>query len=128
MINWHSNVFPGVLGAPAIARASRLPRGRVEDGKSAQPSPSAGLKRVAADYKDDIRARSPAPAREKRQAHRIDRRGPASLTVARDLLPLGYHCVLYDQDAARRHDAHADSKIPSAGNRARRGSELHPRP
>ena len=43
--------------------------------------------------------------------------GPASLTVARDLLPLGYHVTIYDQDTNRgRHDAHADPEIPPARN------------
>ena len=57
------------------------------------------LKRVAADYKDDITARLPKPA-----AHKNGKRvalvggGPASLTVARDLAPLGYHCVVFDGD------------------------------
>src|SRR4029077_19941392 len=57
------------------------------------------LKRVAADYKDDIRDRLPKPA-AKKNGKRIALvgGGPASLTVARDLAPLGYHCVVFDQD------------------------------
>jgi NADPH-dependent glutamate synthase beta subunit-like oxidoreductase len=57
------------------------------------------LKRVAADYKDDIRSRLPRPAAIK-NGRRIALVGcgPASLTVARDLAPLGYHCVVFDQD------------------------------
>jgi NADPH-dependent glutamate synthase beta subunit-like oxidoreductase/ferredoxin len=57
------------------------------------------LKRVAADYKDDIRDRLPKPA-SKKNGKRIALvgGGPASLTVARDLAPLGYHCVVFDQD------------------------------
>jgi formate dehydrogenase (NADP+) beta subunit len=57
------------------------------------------LKRVAADYKDDIRERLPKPA-AKKNGKRIALvgGGPASLTVARDLAPLGYHCVIFDQD------------------------------
>jgi NADPH-dependent glutamate synthase beta subunit-like oxidoreductase len=57
------------------------------------------LKRVAADYKEDIRPRLPKPARHgngKRIA--LIGAGPASLTVARDLLPLGYECVVFDAD------------------------------
>ena len=97
MINWHSNVFPGVLGRtcdrpcePACRRA------RVEK----EPVAICRLKRVAADSKDDIRERLPKPA-EKKNGKRIALvgAGPASLTVARDLLPLGYTCVIFDGDA-----------------------------
>jgi NADPH-dependent glutamate synthase beta subunit-like oxidoreductase len=58
------------------------------------------LKRVAADYKSDIRARLPKPA-ARRNGKRIALvgAGPASLTVARDLAPLGYTCVMFDGDA-----------------------------
>jgi formate dehydrogenase (NADP+) beta subunit len=103
MINWHSNVFPGVLGRTCDRPCEpACRRGRVEEGgKAAQPVAICRLKRVAADYKSDIRHRLPSPA-----AHKKGKRialigaGPASLTVARDLLPLGYTCVLYDQDPA----------------------------
>src|SRR5690349_21362832 len=101
MINWHSNVFPGVLGRTCDRPCEpACRRGRVEEGnKSPQPVAICRLKRVAADYKDDIRDRLPAPAAAangKRIA--LIGAGPASLTVARDLLPLGYTCVVYDQD------------------------------
>jgi NADPH-dependent glutamate synthase beta subunit-like oxidoreductase len=57
------------------------------------------LKRVAADYKDDIRSRLPhAPAQKNGKRIALVGGGPASLTVARDLAPLGYHCVVFDQD------------------------------
>src|SRR5262249_21786732 len=57
------------------------------------------LKRVAADYKDDIRERLPKPAARKNGKRiALVGGGPASLTVARDLAPLGYHCVVFDQD------------------------------
>src|SRR4029078_13330780 len=54
---------------------------------------------VAADYKDDITARLPKPA-AKKNGKRIALvgGGPASLTVARALAPLGYHCVVFDGD------------------------------
>jgi len=96
LINWRSNVFPGILGRtcdrpcePACRRA------RVEE----QPVAICRLKRVAADYKDDIVDRLPKPAKQK-NARRIAciGAGPASLTVARDLLPLGYHVVIYEAD------------------------------
>ena len=101
MINWHSNVFPGVLGRtcdrPCEPACRRV---RVEEiTKSAQPVAICRLKRVAADNKDDIRALLPGPA-AKKNGKRVAciGAGPASLTVARDLLPLGYHVVLYDID------------------------------
>ncbi|HYK80380.1 MAG TPA: FAD-dependent oxidoreductase, partial [Micropepsaceae bacterium] len=103
MVNWQSNVFPGVLGRtcdrPCEPACRRV---RVEEGgKAAQPVAICRLKRVAADHKDDIRHRLPvAPAQKNGKRIALIGAGPASLTVARDLLPLGYHCVLYDQDAA----------------------------
>jgi formate dehydrogenase beta subunit len=96
MINWHSNVFPGILGRtcdrPCEPACRRV---RVEQ----EPVAICRLKRVAADYKDDIRARLPHPA-AKKNGKRIALigAGPASLTVARDLAPIGYELVLFDQD------------------------------
>ena len=96
MINWHSNVFPGVLGRtcdrPCEPACRRV---RVEDA----PVAICRLKRVAADSKDDIRDRLPKPAANKNGKRvALIGAGPASLTVARDLLPLGYSVVIYDQD------------------------------
>src|SRR6188508_402920 len=108
LINWKSNVFPGILGRtcdrpcePACRRV-RIEEGSPEHRKaSAKPEPVAicRLKRAAADFKGDIRPRLPQPATE-RNGKRIALvgGGPASLTVARDLAPLGYHCVVFDQD------------------------------
>ena len=96
MVNWKSNVFPGVLGRTCDRPCEpACRRGRVED----EPVAICRLKRVAADNKDDITARLPKPA-AKKNGKRIALigAGPASLTVARDLLPLGYTVVLYDQD------------------------------
>src|SRR6201995_3655928 len=96
MINWKSNVFPGVLGRTCDRPCEpACRRGRVEE----QPVAICRLKRVAADSKDDIRDRLPKPA-SKKNGKRIALigAGPASLTVARDLLPLGYHVTIYDQD------------------------------
>ena len=96
MVNWKSNVFPGILGRtcdrPCEPACRRV---RVEN----EPVAICRLKRVAADFKDDIRSRLP-----KRAAVKNGKRvalvgcGPASLTVARDLAPLGYECVIFDQD------------------------------
>src|SRR6201989_2864828 len=96
MINWRSNVFPGILGRtcdrPCEPACRRV---RVED----EPVAICRLKRVAADYKDDITARLPKPAATKNGKRiALIGGGPASLTVARDLAPLGYECVVFDQD------------------------------
>jgi NADPH-dependent glutamate synthase beta subunit-like oxidoreductase len=96
MINWRSNVFPGVLGRTCDRPCEpACRRGRVEK----DPVAICRLKRVAADYKDDIRSRLPkrAPAPNGKRVALIGG-GPASLAVARDLAPLGYQCVVFDQD------------------------------
>jgi formate dehydrogenase beta subunit len=96
MINWHSNVFPGVLGRTCDRPCEpACRRGRVED----EPVAICRLKRVAADNKDDISARLPKPASQKNGKRiALIGAGPASLTVARDLLPLGYSVTIYDAD------------------------------
>jgi len=96
MINWKSNVFPGILGRTCDRPCEpACRRGRVEK----EPVAICRLKRVAADYKDDIRTRLPKPAQQKNGKRiALIGGGPASLTVARDLAPLGYHCVVFDGD------------------------------
>jgi len=96
MINWHSNVFPGVLGRTCDRPCEpACRRGRVEE----EPVAICRLKRVAADSKDDVSGRMPKPAAKKNGKRvALIGAGPASLTVARDLLPLGYHVTIYDQD------------------------------
>jgi formate dehydrogenase (NADP+) beta subunit len=96
MINWKSNVFPGVLGRTCDRPCEpACRRGRVEK----DPVAICRLKRVAADNKDDITDRLPKPPAQK-NGKRVAciGAGPASLTVARDLAPLGYHVVVYDGD------------------------------
>jgi NADPH-dependent glutamate synthase beta subunit-like oxidoreductase/ferredoxin len=96
MINWESNVFPGVLGRtcdrpcePACRRT------RIEE----KPVAICRLKRVAADYRGDISDRLPKiPTRKNGRRIALIGGGPASLTVARDLMPLGYECVLFEKD------------------------------
>src|SRR5213079_204755 len=99
---------PGILGRTCDRPCEpACRRGRVEEGSpehrkaSAKPEPVAicRLKRVAADYKGDIRGRLPKPptARNGKRIALVGA-GPASLTVARDLLPLGYECVVFDGD------------------------------
>lgn len=102
MVNWESNVFPGVLGRTCDRPCEpACRRGRVEDHNKEKPEPVAicRLKRVAADNKGDIRERLPAPP-SKKNGKRIVcvGAGPASLTVARDLVPLGYQVSIFDQD------------------------------
>ncbi|MGB3864462.1 MAG: FAD-dependent oxidoreductase [Xanthobacteraceae bacterium] len=96
MINWEANVFPGILGRtcdrPCEPACRRV---RVEN----EPVAICRLKRVAADYKDDIKGRLPKPAAAKNGKRiALVGAGPASLTVARDLAPLGYDCVVFDGD------------------------------
>jgi formate dehydrogenase beta subunit len=103
MVNWHSNVFPGVLGRTCDRPCEpACRRGRVEEvTQKAEPVAICRLKRVAADNKDDVKARMPVPPAQKNSKRvALIGAGPASLTVARDLLPLGYEVVLYDGDAA----------------------------
>ncbi len=114
MVNWKSNVFPGILGRTCDRPCEpACRRGRVEQAQLERPEPVAicRLKRVAADCKDDIRARLPkllSPKTGKRVA--CVGAGPASLTVARDLTPLGYEVTLFDQDA--RSGGMIRSQIP----------------
>jgi NADPH-dependent glutamate synthase beta subunit-like oxidoreductase len=102
MVNWESNVFPGILGRTCDRPCEpACRRGRVEENNGEIPEPVAicRLKRVAADYKDDITARLPkAPKQKNGKRIALVGAGPASLTVARDLAPLGYHIVIYDGD------------------------------
>lgn len=95
MINWESNVFPGVLGRTCDRPCEpACRRGRVDE----EPVAICRLKRVAADNKGDIRNRIPLPAVKKNSKKVcLIGGGPASLTVARDLAPLGYEIHLYDE-------------------------------
>jgi formate dehydrogenase (NADP+) beta subunit len=95
-VNWESNVFPGILGRTCDRPCEpACRRGRVEK----EPVAICRLKRVAADNKGDISSYLPTIPREKNGKRiALVGAGPASLTVARDLMPLGYHCVLFDGD------------------------------
>ncbi len=97
MINWKSNVFPGILGRTCDRPCEpACRRGRVEE----EPVAICRLKRVAADYKGDISDRlPPRPTSKNGKKIALVGAGPASLTVARDLAPLGYHCVIFDGDS-----------------------------
>jgi NADPH-dependent glutamate synthase beta subunit-like oxidoreductase len=102
MINWVSNVFPGVLGRTCDRPCEpACRRGRVEENNSVKPEPVAicRLKRVAADNKDDVSARMPSIAPHNGKRIVCVGAGPASLTVARDLAPLGYEVTVFDGEA-----------------------------
>ncbi|NIB39193.1 FAD-dependent oxidoreductase [Pseudomaricurvus alkylphenolicus] len=100
MLNWESNVFPGVLGRTCDRPCEpACRRGRVED----EPVAICRLKRAAADNKDDTAVAAAMPKiPKKKNGKRIALigGGPASLTVARDLMPLGYEIDLYDDQPA----------------------------
>jgi formate dehydrogenase beta subunit len=103
MVNWQSNVFPGILGRTCDRPCEpACRRGRVEESATEKPEPVAicRLKRVAADHKGDVTARMPKPS-TRRNGKRVAciGGGPASLTVARDLAPLGYHVTVFEADA-----------------------------
>ena len=96
MINWDSNVFPGILGRTCDRPCEpACRRGRVEE----EPVAICRLKRVAADFKDNVKDRMPAKAATK-NGKRVAcvGAGPASLTVARDLAPLGYDVTVFDSE------------------------------
>jgi formate dehydrogenase (NADP+) beta subunit len=96
MINWESNVFPGILGRtcdrpcePACRRT------RTHE----KPVAICRLKRVAADFKDDVSDLLPkAPEKSNGKKIALIGGGPASLTVARDLIVMGYECTLFEKD------------------------------
>jgi NADPH-dependent glutamate synthase beta subunit-like oxidoreductase len=98
MVNWQSNVFPGILGRVCDRPCEpACRRGRVEE----QPVAICRLKRVAADYKDDISLRLPSvPSAKNGKRIALIGAGPASLTVARDLSPLGYDITIIDDGKA----------------------------
>lgn len=97
MLNWDSNVFPGILGRtcdrPCEPACRRV---RTEE----TPVAICRLKRVAADNKGDISRFMPrVPQQKNGKRIALLGAGPASLAVARDLLPLGYEVHVYDKDA-----------------------------
>jgi len=102
MVNWVSNVFPGVLGRTCDRPCEpACRRGRVEEDNAAKPEPVAicRLKRVAADLKDDVVPRMPRAEQSNGKRIACIGAGPASLTVARDLAPLGYQVTVFEGEA-----------------------------
>ena len=95
MVNRESNVFPGILGRVCDRPCEpACRRGRVE----AEPVAICRLKRVAADHRDDVRGLLPKVPKQK-NGKRIAciGAGPASLTVANDLMPLGYEVTIFEK-------------------------------
>ena len=108
-INWESNVFPGILGRICDRPCEpACRRGRVEP----KPVAICRLKRVCADNKDlDLKQLSTKAKEKNGKRVALIGGGPASLTVARDLLPLGYEVDLYDDQAAA--GGFVRSQVPS---------------
>jgi NADPH-dependent glutamate synthase beta subunit-like oxidoreductase len=101
MVNWVSNVFPGILGRTCDRPCEpACRRGRVEEKNFSKPEPIAicRLKRVAADYKgvDGVRAMMPTPLPRNGKKIACVGAGPASLTVARDLATQGYEVTVFE--------------------------------
>jgi formate dehydrogenase beta subunit len=96
LLNRESNVFPGILGRTCDRPCEpACRRGRI-DGK---PVAICRLKRVAADLRDDVTEYLPkAPSVRNGKRVALVGAGPASLTVANDLLPIGYEVVIYEKN------------------------------
>jgi len=94
MVNRESNVFPGILGRVCDRPCEpACRRGRVED----KPVAICRLKRVAADLKGEFRDRLPLiPEISNNKRVACIGAGPASLTVANDLVPLGYQVTIFE--------------------------------
>ncbi len=97
LVNRQSNVFPGILGRVCDRPCEpACRRGRVE----AKPVAICRLKRVAADHKQEFRDRLPPVPAQKNGKHIVCiGAGCASLTVANDLMPLGYEVTIFEQHA-----------------------------
>jgi len=97
MVNRESNVFPGILGRVCDRPCEpACRRGRIEK----EPVAICRLKRVAADHKDDITDRLPLiPKQKNGKKIALIGAGCASLTVANDLMPLGYECTIFEAQA-----------------------------
>ena len=95
MINWESNVFPGILGRTCDRPCEPACRRTRSHEK---PVAICRLKRVAYDYKDNIQDRLPEIPKKNGKRIALIGAGPASLTVARDLAVLGYELVLFEKD------------------------------
>ncbi|HXS88005.1 MAG TPA: FAD-dependent oxidoreductase [Steroidobacteraceae bacterium] len=95
LVNRESNVFPGILGRVCDRPCEpACRRGRVE----AEPVAICRLKRIAADHRDDVTDRLPRAPKQKNGKRVVCiGAGPASLTVANDLMPLGYEVTIFEK-------------------------------
>ena len=95
MLNWESNVFPGILGRTCDRPCEPACRRTRTHEKAVA---ICRLKRVTYDYKDDIANLIPTPEIGNGKKVGLIGGGPASLTVARDLVMMGYQCTLFERD------------------------------
>ena len=95
MLNWESNVFPGILGRTCDRPCEPACRRTRTHEKAVA---ICRLKRVTYDYKDDIANLMPTPEIGNGKKVGLIGGGPASLTVARDLVMMGYQCTLFEKD------------------------------
>ncbi|HKJ17649.1 MAG TPA: FAD-dependent oxidoreductase [Xanthomonadales bacterium] len=97
MVNRESNVFPGILGRVCDRPCEpACRRGRIGQ----KPVAICRLKRVAADYREDVSDRLPLiPEKKNGKKIALIGAGCASLTVANDLMPLGYECTLFESQS-----------------------------
>jgi len=95
MLNRESNVFPGILGRTCDRPCEPACRRERLDGK---PVAICRLKRVAADLRGDVAHLLPKiPAKKNGKRIACIGAGPASLTVANDLMPLGYQVTIFEK-------------------------------
>jgi formate dehydrogenase (NADP+) beta subunit len=95
ILNRQSNVFPGILGRTCDRPCEPACRRTRVDGK---PVAICRLKRVAADHRGEVKHLLPQAASEKNgKKIALIGAGPASLTVANDLMPLGYQCTIFER-------------------------------
>ena len=133
ILNRESNVFPGILGRPCDRPCEPACRRTRVDGKAVA---ICRLKRVAADMRDDVTDRLPkAPEKKNGKRVALIGAGPASLTVANDLMPLGYEVTIFEKQskpgglsfgveaAARVAGESSRFRIASSTSRTERSSE-----
>ena len=95
MLNWESNVFPGILGRTCDRPCEPACRRTRTHEKAVA---ICRLKRVTYDHKDDIANLIPTPETGNGKKVGLIGGGPASLTVARDLVMMGYQCTIFERD------------------------------
>ena len=125
LVNRASNVFPGILGRTCDRPCEPACRRTRVDGK---PVAICRLKRVAADHRDEVKDLLPgAPAEKNGKRVALIGAGPASLTVANDLMPLGYQVTIFEK--MPKPGGHADQYSPLSAPRRgpRRRDRLHHR-